>query len=180
MQTLSSRIVYRNRWMSVREDQIRREDGSEGIYGVVDKPEATIVIPVQDDRVHLVEQFKYPAGARYWEFPQGAWEGKSDYTPEELARGELLEETGLHATQLIHLARIFVAYGALSQPIRVWAATGLTQHDAQPEPEEQGIVHASFTWAEFHQMVASGRIADSMTLAAYSLLRMQHPELAGE
>ena len=91
MQTLSSRIVYRNRWMSVREDQIRRDDLSEGIYGVVDKPEAAIVIPVEGGRVHLVEQFKYPAGARYWEFPQGAWEGKSDYTPEELARGELLE-----------------------------------------------------------------------------------------
>ena len=52
MQTLSSRIVYRNRWMSVREDQIRRDDLSEGIYGVVDKPEAAIVIPVEGGRVH--------------------------------------------------------------------------------------------------------------------------------
>ena len=32
-----SRVVYENRWMTVREDTIRRADGSAGIYGIVDK-----------------------------------------------------------------------------------------------------------------------------------------------
>jgi hypothetical protein len=46
MKTLSSRVVYQNRWMSVREDQIERLDGSRGIYSVVDKPTAVIIIPL--------------------------------------------------------------------------------------------------------------------------------------
>ena len=97
MQTLRSRIVYQNRWMTVREDDIRRADGSNGIFGVVEKPDAAMVIPVEDGRVHMVQQFKYAVGARFWEFPQGTWEQASNYTIEELARGELREETGLVA-----------------------------------------------------------------------------------
>ena len=41
---VSSRQVYANRWMTVREDVIRRSDGAEGIYGVIDKPDYALVI----------------------------------------------------------------------------------------------------------------------------------------
>jgi 8-oxo-dGTP pyrophosphatase MutT (NUDIX family) len=178
MQTLDSRIVYQNRWMTVREDQVRRQDGSEGIFGVVEKPDAAMVIPIEQGRVHMVQQFKYPAGGRYWEFPQGTWEQAAHYTIEELARGELREETGLQAGSLEFLARIYIAYGFLTQPMHVFVATGLTQLDAQPEHEEQDIVRGSFTWPQFHLMVEAGEIADAQTLAAYSLLCLKRPELA--
>ena len=179
MQTLRSRIVYQNRWMTVREDDIRRPDGSDGIFGVVEKPDAAMVIPVENGRVHMVQQFKYAVGARFWEFPQGTWEQESNYTIEELARGELREETGLVAAELEFLARIYIAYGFLTQPMHVFVATGLTQLDAQPEKEEQDIIRGSFTWSEFYQMVEDGRVADAHTLAAVSLLRLKRPDLAG-
>jgi 8-oxo-dGTP pyrophosphatase MutT (NUDIX family) len=178
MQTLGSRIVYRNRWMTVREDEIRRADGSDGIYGVVEKPDAAMIIPIENGRVHMVQQFKYPVGARFWEFPQGTWEQADSYTIEELARGELREETGLVAAKLEFLARIYIAYGFLTQPLHVFVATGLTQLDAQPEHEEQDIVRGSFTWDEFYKMVQAGEVADSHTLAALSLLRLMRPKLA--
>ncbi len=179
MQTLGSRIVYRNRWMTVREDDIRRPDGSSGIFGVVEKPDAAMVIPVENGRVHMVQQFKYAVGARFWEFPQGTWEQASHYTIEELARGELREETGLVAAQLEFLARIYIAYGFLNQPLHIFVATGLTQFEARPEHEEQDIIRGSFTWGEFHNMVQAGQIADAHTLAALSLLRLKRPELVG-
>ena len=179
MQTLRSRIVYQNRWMTVREDAIRRADGSDGIFGVVEKPEAALVIPIESGRVYMVEQYKYAAGARFWEFPQGTWEQASGYTVEDLARGELREETGLVARELHCLGRIHVAYGFLAQSLHVFVATGLTQLDPTPEPEEQDIVRSSFTWEEFYQMVDSGQIADAQTLAALSLLRLKRPELVG-
>jgi len=177
METLGSRIVYRNRWMTVREDQIRRADGSEGIFGVVDKPDGALVIPIDAGRVHMVQQYKYAARGRYWEFPQGTWEQATGYTIEELARGELLEETGLEAGSLEYLARIYIAYGFLSQPLHVFVATGLTQGEASPEPEEYDMVRGSFTWHEFHSMVESGEIADAQTLAALALLRRKRPGL---
>src|ERR1700736_5982121 len=73
IETTSTRFVYENRWMRVREDAIRRRDGSEGIYGVVEKPDFVVIVPVEEDGgVHLVEQYRYPVRGRYWELPQGA------------------------------------------------------------------------------------------------------------
>jgi len=91
--TLSSREVYRNRWMRVREDQILRSNGEKGIYGVVDKHDCAIILPIDQGRVWLVEQFRYTIQERALELPQGGWEMEVD-DPEELARGELKEETG--------------------------------------------------------------------------------------
>ncbi len=61
IQRVASREVYRNNWLTLREDDIRRPDGSTGIYAVVDKPTYALVIPRDGDRFHLVEQFRYPA-----------------------------------------------------------------------------------------------------------------------
>jgi hypothetical protein len=56
VETRSSREVYRNPWMTVREDEIVRDDGSLGNYGVVDKPDFALVIPQDDTGFWLVEQ----------------------------------------------------------------------------------------------------------------------------
>ena len=58
IQRVGSREVYRNNWMTLREDAIRRPDGSTGIYAVVDKPTYALVIPRDGDRFCLVEQFR--------------------------------------------------------------------------------------------------------------------------
>jgi len=86
--TLSTREVYRNNWLRVREDQILRSNGQQGIYGVIDKDPCAIIIPIENDRVWLVEQFRYTIQERSVELPQGGWE-MDGVNPEELARGEL-------------------------------------------------------------------------------------------
>ena len=92
--TLSSREVYRNRWMRVREDEILRSNGQQGIYGVVEKHDGAIILPIEDGRIWLVEQFRYTIQEPALELPQGTWE-RAIENPEELARGELQEELGL-------------------------------------------------------------------------------------
>jgi 8-oxo-dGDP phosphatase len=84
--------------MILREDDIRRPDGSLGIYSVVDKPAFALVMPYDGQRFLLVEQFRYPVGARRWEFPQGTAPDLAHTEPSELAERELREETGLRAT----------------------------------------------------------------------------------
>lgn len=68
METTGSRRVYENPWMSVREDTVRRADGSTGVYAVVDTSDIAVVIPLDGDRFHLVEQYRYPVAGRRWEF----------------------------------------------------------------------------------------------------------------
>ncbi|GAA4619765.1 NUDIX domain-containing protein [Saccharopolyspora hordei] len=179
MEQTSSREVYANPWMSVREDGVRRPDGSEGIYGVVDKPSYALVIPLDGDQLHLVEQYRYPLGIRRWEFPQGTAPDRLDVDPLELAARELREETGLRAENLVELGLLDVAPGMSSQRGRVFLATGLTVGQHEREHEEQDMRAAWFSRAEFEKMVSAGEITDAQSIAAYALLLLHERRTAG-
>jgi len=60
----STRTVYQNRSMRVREDEIERPDGSHGIFSVVEKPDFALIVPCEDGSLHLVDQFRYSVRAR--------------------------------------------------------------------------------------------------------------------
>ncbi len=169
--TLSSREVYRNRWMRVREDEILRSNGTRGIYGVVEKNDAAIIIPIDNGRVWLVEQFRYTIGARALELPQGAWEMEIE-NPEELARGELREELGFDAAEMTCLGMTWIAYGFNRQKQYVYLATGLTPAPGERDAEEHDLIPRSFTIEEFEQMMLDGTIRDGCTLAAWGLYLM--------
>ncbi|WP_441296807.1 NUDIX domain-containing protein [Allokutzneria sp. A3M-2-11 16] len=170
MQKLDSREVYANAWMTVREDGILRADGSRGIYGVVDKPQYALVVPLDGDRLHLVEQYRYALNLRRWEFPQGTAPERAESEPGELAARELREETGLRAGRMTDLGLLDVAPGMSSQRGRVFLATELEQGEPEREHEEQDMRTAWFTRAEFEAMIAKGEITDAQSLAAYTLL----------
>jgi len=167
---LGSRTVYENRWMSVREDEIIRPDGSTGVYGVVDKPDFALVIPLQDNGFHLVEQYRYPVEARSWEFPQGTYADRADGDAAELARLELAEETGLRAASLGPLGTLYQGPGHTSQRMNVFLATGLSTGPARREPEEQDMRQRWVPRGELEELIASGAIRDSSSVAAYALL----------
>ncbi|WP_185011765.1 NUDIX domain-containing protein [Crossiella cryophila] len=156
--------------MTVREDGIRRADGSLGIYGVVDKPDYALVIPMDGERLHLVEQYRYPLGLRRWEFPQGTAPDRAELDTAELAARELREETGLRAGRMVDLGLLDVAPGMSSQRGRVFLATELTAGEPARELEEQDMRTAWFARAEFEEMIASGQVTDAQSIAAYTLL----------
>ena len=170
--TISTREVYRNPWLTVREDQILRSNGKPGIYGVVDKEDSAIIIPLDLDqkegRVWLVEQFRYTVQERCLELPQGGWE-MNGVDPLELARGELQEELGLHAAQMIYLGTTWIAYGFANQKQHVFLAMDLTATEKDPDPEEHDLVTHSVTISEFEQMMMDGTIRDNCTLSAWGL-----------
>jgi len=173
IRTLASRVVYANRWMTVREDQIERPDGSPGIYAVIDKPDFALIIPAERDGFHLVEQYRYPVGARKWEFPQGTASGGAAVAPAELARAELAEETGLRAGRITHLAHLHCAYGMSSQGFDVFLASDLHHGEPNREVEEQDMRHRWFPRTEVERMIRDGVITDDSTLAAYTLLLLR-------
>ena len=169
--TLESREIYRNQWLRLREDKILRSNGKPGIYGVVDKDDCAVIIPIDQERVWLVEQFRYTIQERALELPQGGWEMEVD-DPEELARGELKEETGLHAAAMTCLGWMWIAYGFARQRQHVFLATGLTEADKDPDPEEHDLSLCSVTVAEFEDLMLTGKIRDASTLGAWALYLM--------
>lgn len=171
--TIGTRVVYENRWMRVREDAVRRRDGSVGSYGVVEKPDFVVVAAAEAGRLHLVEQYRYPVGGRYWEFPQGSWERAPGADPSEVARAELREETGLEAAEMVHAGHLFLAYGYSTQAYHVFLATGLRRGRRRPEREEQDLLTRAFDLPAVEAMVRDGAIRDATTVAALGLLRLK-------
>lgn len=172
IQTLASKVVYKNRWMTVREDSTQRGDGTPGIYGVVEKRDFAVTAAIENGHIHLVEQYRYPVKARYWEMPQGSWE-TTDIDPATLAAEELREETGLTARKLTHVGHLFLAAAYSTQGYNVYLATGLEQGEPDRESEEHGLISRSFTLAEFETMIRDGAIKDATTLAAFALLQVK-------
>jgi ADP-ribose pyrophosphatase len=172
IETVQSKVVYRNRWMTVREDAIRRADGTPGTYGVVEKKDFAIVAAVRDGRIILVEQYRYPVRARHWELPQGSWDEERD-DPLALAKAELREETGVVAASVVQVGRLYVGYGFCTQRYGIFLASDLEQHAPEREPEEQGLVAKWFAVTELEEMIRQGTIVDASTVAAIGLLRLK-------
>ena len=165
---LSSRVVYRNNWMTVREDEIERNNGARGIYGVVEKYDSAIVLAIDGDQVYLVEQYRYPLGVNSLEFPQGSLE-KNDVDPAEIARDELQAETGLLAANFVCLGEIYIACGYANQKTYAFLATGLSQETGQPDVEEHDLAVRKVSLAQLRELIRDNVIKDAQTLAAWGL-----------
>jgi 8-oxo-dGTP pyrophosphatase MutT (NUDIX family) len=163
----ATRVVYENRWMRLHEDRLERADGTPGLYAWIEKPPAALIVPLDGRHVWLVEQFRHPVGERFWEFPQGAWEDSPDAAPEDLARGELAEETGLRAGSIEHLGRLYFAYGISNQAVNVWLATGLEPGPQDLEATEHGLRVERFAVEELEAMIERGEVCDAASVAAW-------------
>jgi 8-oxo-dGTP pyrophosphatase MutT (NUDIX family) len=163
--------------MRVREDAIERADGSQGIYGVVEKHDFALIVPRDaDGSFWLVEQYRYPVSGRHLEFPQGSWEQQPEADAVELARGELQEETGLRAGSLRHLGHLYEAYGYSTQGFDIWLATDLELTPVQRLSEEQDMQVRRLSRDEWEAMLRSGRVKDAASIAAYGLLLLDETE----
>jgi ADP-ribose pyrophosphatase len=159
----------------VREDVVERANGQRGIYGVIDKDPACIIIAVEStpegEFLYLVEQFRYTVGARFMEFPQGGWE-QADAVPEEMARGELREETGLTAESMTHLATLQIGYGVMNQKQHVFLAEGLSHGEHDRDAEESDLEVHRVNVTEFEAMILDSRIADNCSVSAWGMYRL--------
>ena len=167
---ISSRVVYQNPWMTVREDEIERDNGPRGIYGVIEKHDSAIILPVASGDVYLVEQYRYPVGVNSLEFPQGSLE-KNGIDPAEIARDELQAETGLVAGKLEYLGEIYIACGYANQKTHAFLATGLKQGAGRPDAEEHDLAVRKVSLAQLEALIRDNHIKDAQTLAAWGLYR---------
>lgn len=160
--TNATREVYRNPWIRVREDQVTRPDGSPGIYGVVEMLGAVGVLAVDDDRIHLVGQYRYTMGEYSWEIIEGGIDPGE--APSAAAERELREETGIVATSLERLGGEFHLSNSVTDE-RAWlyVATGLHRAESAPEVTEV-LAHQTATLDECLAMIDAGEITDALSV----------------
>jgi 8-oxo-dGTP pyrophosphatase MutT (NUDIX family) len=162
--TIASKRVYDNPWIAVREDQVIRPDGERGIYGVVHyKNIAVGVLPIEEDHIYLVGQYRYPLGQYSWEIPEGGCpEGEE---PLRAAQRELREETGLEARHWRMLGEAYLS-NSVADEYAVWfLANELVPGEPQPEGTEALDVRR-VPLREALAMALGGQITDALSLMA--------------
>jgi len=162
--TLTSRPVYANPWIRVREDVAELPDGRTTLYGVVECAPCVGVLPFLDARtVVLVGQWRYVARAFTWEMPTGAMQpGESE---EAAVQRELGEEAGYEAARLVKLASIATSKSVMNETAHLYLAEGLRPAPREPDHTEFIEVRA-FAFDEVLRMVERSEISDAMTVVA--------------
>ena len=158
-----SRTAYENPWIRVREDQVVRPDGADGLYGVVElrQPAVFVVALTDDDEVVLVTVDRHTTGPSV-EVPAGGTDGED---PLLAAQRELLEETGYRADHWTHVGSMQALNGVCEAPEHVFVACGLTR--AEATGHEEGISEVrTVPFPEVLAKVANGTITDGETVAA--------------
>ncbi len=175
-QTLSSREVYENNWIKVRENAVLRPDGEPGIYGVVHfKNIAVGVVAIdEDDSIYLVGQYRYTLDRYSWEIPVGGCPQGEE--PLSAAKRELEEETGLRARDWTRLGSAHLS-NSVTDEVAVWyLARGLSQGEHRPEGTEK-IEVRRVQFDEALAMVFRGEITDALSMLAIMQYTMQNSEL---
>ncbi|WP_214072000.1 NUDIX hydrolase [Mucilaginibacter sp. dw_454] len=161
----SEQQVYDNPWINLTEYQVINPSGNPGIYGKVHfKNRAIGIVPLDADlNTYLVGQYRFTLSQYCWEIPEGG--GPLNEDPLDAAKRELLEETGLVAANWTAIQTMHLSNSVTDEFCLIYTATGLTQHEAEPEDTEQLTVKR-LPFDDVYRMVCDGEITDSVTVTA--------------
>jgi ADP-ribose pyrophosphatase len=133
--TRSSRTIYQNPWLRLREDLVELPSGRTTVYGVVSTGSCVGVLPFLDpDTVVLVRQYRYVAGRHTWEMPTG---GVAPGEPiQDAAQRELAEESGYRAGRLEPVCVYHTSKSVMDETAHLFLAFDLTRAMDAPAPDE--------------------------------------------
>jgi ADP-ribose pyrophosphatase len=158
---VDSRTVYSEGFLSIRKDRIKMPDGSDSTREVISHPGAAMVIPLlEDGRVIIEQQYRYPLGKVFLEFPAG----KIDHAenPRLTAARELVEETGYRAAELALVTSIHMAIGYSDEVLHIYLARGLKRVERRLDHGEYLEVGAvSPDWLD--ERLRAGDLSDTKT-----------------
>ena len=160
-QWVRSKRIYEGRVVALEVGDVRLEDGAEAFREVVHHPGGVAIVPVQDDHVVLVRQFRIAVGETVLELPAGKLEG--DESPVRRAEAELEEETGRRAGRWTPLGSIYASVGYTSEEMHLFLARDLTKTAQRLEADERvDVVRLSL--AEVRTRLARRAIKDAKTI----------------
>lgn len=170
LKRLKRDVLYTGKVFDLIVDQVEYPSGNKGVREIAHHPGGAVVVPILNDgRVIMVQQLRYPLGTHILELPAGKLDRGED--PELAARRELEEETGWIATKLEKLTSIYTTPGFCDEELHIYLATGLKQSPEGHKREEGEFsmtVHA-FSLADAVKMVLNGELQDSKTIVGLLL-----------
>lgn len=161
-QQLDSREVYAGHFLRVQKDRVALPDGTTASREFIRHPGAVMVVPLLDDgRLLMERQYRYPMGRVMLEFPAGKLDAGED--PLACGQRELTEETGYAAAEWAYAGVLHNAIAYSDEGIHIFFARGLTQ-GAQQLDAGEFLELVTHTPAELDQLAARGELTDAKSL----------------
>lgn len=167
---ISSKLIYKNKWLSLREDSVLTPEGKKGIYSVVEIASDFLFIAAVTDQkeIYLTRQFRYPIDAETWELPGGQIDNDK---PATAAVRELEEETGYISRDLHKIGEIFADTGISGSLGHVFLAQKLEWTSDQLDTADGIIESQAFSIPAIHEMIISGKIKCPHSISAFYLAK---------
>ncbi|MEN9781849.1 MAG: hypothetical protein RL014_2997 [Pseudomonadota bacterium] len=160
---IGGELLFRGKFLTAWRDEVRLPDGSTASREYVTHPGAVVVVALLDDgRIVMERQYRYPVGRAMTELPAGKLERGED--PMWCAQRELLEETGYTANEWAYAGKMHLAIAYSTEIIHICFARGLRLGERQLDEGEFLEVFAA-TPTELHDWVRSGELTDAKTLS---------------
>ena len=170
---LSAEYFYKGRIINMRRDEIMLPDGNKAYREVVEHPGGVCVAALTDDEeILFVRQFRYPYMEETLEIPAGKRD-RRDEDPLECGKRELREETGAIAENYISLGELYPTPGYCAEVIWLFAASGLSFEDSDPD-EGEFVEVERIPLEKAVSMVLSGEIKDAKTQTAVLKVKLLH------
>ena len=166
---LSGAQVYRGHFLDVRRDTIVSPDGGTASREYIVHPGAVMVVPLLDDgRMVMERQFRYPLNRVMLEFPAGKLDPGE--AVQACAERELAEETGYRASEWARACVVHNACAYSTEGIEIWFARGLTAGERRLDAGEFLDV-CLLTEAELDHLARRGDLTDVKTLIGLQWLQ---------
>jgi 8-oxo-dGTP pyrophosphatase MutT (NUDIX family) len=166
-ETVSSQLEYKNPYMEIYRDEVKRPNGEVKPYWIMKRPDFVLSIPLIDkDTTILVGQYRIPISKYSWEFPMGF---APNVNPLEMAQQELKEETGFTSENWKHIRNFYPMPGHNVQQCHIFVAHDVVAGKATPEPTEFMEI-AQVGIQEVKKMIETGKIFEGQTIIAYHFL----------
>ncbi len=161
---IDRKLMYKGSMLSMYADTIYTPDGNTAKWDYIEHSGAAAVVPVlEDGRILLVRQYRNALDRETLEIPAGGInKGEESITA---ATRELEEETGYKSDNLEHLISIVTAVAFCDEVVEIYVAKNLTKTQQHLDPDEYIEIEA-YTTDELSEMIYSGKIQDSKTIAA--------------
>ncbi len=164
---IDSRRAWDCPWYGVRQDRINLPNGTEGVYNVLELPDAVWVVPVTEaGEIVLLRHYRYPLQKWIWELPAGSI-SRGD-NPLMTAQRELREEAGGTSTEWHFLMKAATMKGIGTEYAHLYVAMGVVLGATEHEPAEVMTIHPMPATQVF-SMARAGEIEDAMSVLALLL-----------
>ena len=161
--TLSSTTIYDGKVIKVMRDQVSLPNGESAYREIVHHNGGATVLAVKDDMVYFVRQYRYAYHDELLELPAGKLNEGED--PKSCAIRELEEETGLKATDVDLITKLYPSPGYTDEVIYVYLARDLVQ-GTQHLDEDEFLGVITLPLSTDKEMLDSGEIRDAKTIVA--------------